>query len=441
MLYGRNRVPTLVGIGFALLVCAFAWADGTHALLVAWLVVKVATASVRVALDASYRGHRERATATAWERRYVVALGLDGFAWSLLVVLFAEPGHSELGPVVIAAVIGVGSSGLVALSTDRRANVVFAVALLAPGAVRLLMLGTRLGVFGGIAILVFLGIVIEHGIRVSDATVELLRLRFEVAQARDAALEGARAKSEFLATMSHELRTPLNAVIGMASLLADTHMTADQRERLDMIRASGETLLTLIGDILDVSKIEAGKLEVESAPVNIVRLVEESLDQVAAAASNKGLEIGYEIAEECPAAIRLRRHAREADPRQPARQRGQVHVARQRDRQRRGDDARRREGGDHLRRPRHRHRDRSRRDRPALRPVHAGGRHDDAQVRRHRPRARDLQEPERAPRRHDRRRERPGGRLDVPLLRSSARRSIRRGSARSPSTSGHACAS
>ncbi len=303
MLYGRNRVPTLVGIGFALLVCAFAWADGTHALLVAWLVVKVATASVRVALDASYRGHRERATATAWERRYVVALGLDGFAWSLLVVLFAEPGHSELGPVVIAAVIGVGSSGLVALSTDRRANVVFAVALLAPGAVRLLMLGTRLGVFGGIAILVFLGIVIEHGIRVSDATVELLRLRFEVAQARDAALEGGRAKTEFLATMSHELRTPLNAVIGMASLLADTHMTADQRERLDMIRASGETLLTLIGDILDVSKIEAGKLEVESAPVNIVRLVEESLDQVAAAASNKGLEIGYEIAEECPAAI------------------------------------------------------------------------------------------------------------------------------------------
>ena len=227
--------------------------------------------------------------------------------------------------MVIAAVIGVGSSGLVALSTDRRANVVFAVALLAPGAVRLLMLGTRLGVFGGIAILVFLGIVIEHGIRVSDATVELLRLRFEVAQARDAALEAARAKTEFLATMSHELRTPLNAVIGMASLLADTHMTADQRERLDVIRASGETLLTLIGDILDVSKIEAGKLEVESAPVDIVRLVEESLDQVAAAAFEQGARDRLRDRGGVPGGDSLRRHAREADPRQPARQRGQVH--------------------------------------------------------------------------------------------------------------------
>ena len=305
MLYGRNRVPVVAGIPFGLLICAFAWADGAHAWLVAWLALKVATASARLGLDALYLRRPEGAPAAAarWGDRYVVALGLDGLAWSLLILLFARPGPSEIAPVAIAAVIGVGSSGLVALSTDRRANAVFAVTLLLPGAVSLLLLGTRLGWFGGVGLILFLGLVVEHGGRVSEATAELLRLRFEVAQARDAALATVKAKGDFLATMSHELRTPLNAVIGMASLLADTEMSPDQRERLDIIRASGETLLTLIGDILDVSKIEAGKLEVESVPVDVARVVEEALDQVAPAAFEKGLELGYRMAADCPAAV------------------------------------------------------------------------------------------------------------------------------------------
>ncbi len=303
MLYSRNRVPTLAGIPFGILVCAFAWADGRHDWLLAWLALKVLTAGARLALDAAYRRDVQSASGAAWETRYSVALASDGLAWSLLIILFADPSQSELGPVVVAAVIGVGSSGLVALSTDRRANTVFAIALLAPGAIRLFSLGTRLGAFGGVALVLFLGLVIEHGLRVSAATGELIRLRFEVAHARDVALDAGRAKSEFLATMSHELRTPLNAVIGMATLLADTDLSADQRERMDLIRASGETLLTLIGDILDVSKIEAGKLEVEAAPVEIVHVLESALEQVAPSAYPKGLEIGYEMAEECPVAI------------------------------------------------------------------------------------------------------------------------------------------
>jgi signal transduction histidine kinase/CheY-like chemotaxis protein len=303
MLFRRNWVPTIVGVPFALLVCTFAWGDGMHAWLLAWLVTKLATASGSLLLNALYRRRPDRAPAETWDLRYLVALGLDGLAWSLLVILYAQPGRGEMAPVMVAAVLGVGSAGVVAVSMDRRANVVFATALLVPGAVKLLLLGTRLGTFGGVAMILFLGVVIENGIRVSEATGELLRLRFEVVQARDAAIAAGGAKSEFLATMSHELRTPLNAVIGMAALLADTGMTADQRERLDVIRASSETLLTLIGDILDVSKIEAGKLEVESAPVDLARVVEEALDQAGPAAFGKGLEIGYEMSDECPAGV------------------------------------------------------------------------------------------------------------------------------------------
>jgi signal transduction histidine kinase/CheY-like chemotaxis protein len=303
MLYARNRVNTLLGIPFGLLVCVFAWGDAPHSWLVGWFALKCVTAIGRLVLSWFYGKRAERASSDDWWTRFVVGLGIDGLAWSWLILLFARPEVPELGPIVVAAVIGVGASGLVALSTDRRANAVFAITLLAPGAARLLLLGTRVGVFGGCAIALFLAIILEHGLRVSEATEELLRLRFEVAQARDGALATARAKSDFLATMSHELRTPLNAVIGMAELLADTQMTADQRERLDVIRSSAETLLTLIGDILDVSKIEAGKLEVEAVNVDLARLVEEALDQVAAAAFAKGLELGYEMGAECPAVV------------------------------------------------------------------------------------------------------------------------------------------
>ncbi len=303
MLFARNRVPTLIGVPFSLLICAFAWADGSHGLLIAWLGLKTATAAIRVALDALYRAHPERATTKTWSNRHLATLALDGIGWSILILLFTGGQGGELAPVLIAAVIGIGSSGAVALSTDRRANAVFAFTLLVPGAARLLFLGSRLGLFGGLAMILFLAIVVEHGVRVSDSTAELLRLRFEVGDARDAAVAAGKSKSDFLATMSHELRTPLNAVIGMSSLLADTELTADQRERLDLIRSSGETLLTLIGDILDVSKIEAGKLEVEAAPVNLARVVEDALQQIAQAAFERGLEIGYVIAPDCPAAV------------------------------------------------------------------------------------------------------------------------------------------
>ena len=303
MLYARNRSPNLVGIPFGLACCAFAWSSGRHSLLAVWFALKCLSAGVRVALDAAYNRDARKTAGSVWETRYSIALAVDGFVWSLLIILFADPSETELAPIVIAAVIGVASSGLVALSTDRRANAIFATTLLAPAGLRLLLLGTRLGTFGGFSLFVFLGLVIEHGMRVSQATKELLRLRFEVAHARDAALAAGRAKSEFLATMSHELRTPLNAVIGMSTLLADTQLTPDQRERMDLIRSSGETLLTLIGDILDVSKIEAGKLDVESAPVEIARVVELALEQIAPAAYEKGLEIGYGVSEDCPVAV------------------------------------------------------------------------------------------------------------------------------------------
>lgn len=113
----------------------------------------------------------------------------------------------------------------------------------------------------------------------------------ELASARDQALEASRVKSEFLASMSHEIRTPLNAIIGMAELLSETRLTNDQSRYTNIFKRSGEALLSLVNDILDLSKIEAGQLVIESIDFDLPKLVEEATDVYSLKTDEKGIEL------------------------------------------------------------------------------------------------------------------------------------------------------
>jgi PAS domain S-box-containing protein len=129
---------------------------------------------------------------------------------------------------------------------------------------------------------------------------ERKRMEQDIIDTRERALAASRAKSEFLSTMSHEIRTPMNAILGMAELLAETVLSSDQRHYLEIMSANGNALLDLINSILDLARIESGRIQLEKTEFDLTDLIDKTISTFGVSAHGKGLELAARIAPGVP---------------------------------------------------------------------------------------------------------------------------------------------
>ncbi|CAG1017190.1 two-component system, sensor histidine kinase [Burkholderiaceae bacterium] len=308
MVYALTPTPVLAGMAFALLVVVIMWPYRPPELLLGWLMAKLAVGVPRV-LD-THRFRRARAAGDAvgsWQRRSLVLLVMDALVWGAMGVLFMPVEAPGLRAVMFASMIGIAGVGVFSYASDARGCVLFLLCLLLPTATHQAMRGTAEGWFASLGIAIYLAMMSFEARRSERRVIEMLRLRFEnawIAEQRQHAMllsqHASAAKSRFLATVSHEMRTPLNGILGMTQMLQRSPLNDEQRAQLDIIQGSSRHLQSVIGDLLDLSRIEFGKLSLEERPFALADTVREVTGLLQAVAEDKGLRFELRIASDVP---------------------------------------------------------------------------------------------------------------------------------------------
>ena len=320
----------LAGVAFASL-----WPITATTHLAAWLAFMVFALALRFVLHrGSIGAARNAASMRHWRALVVVSCAVIGVGWGWLG-LFLFPAHDAGYQLLTLMVIAVAVATVHTLALRPEAAAAFLLPAVLPTVARLVLLGG--GVWGATAALlcVLMSFVWWSVLRYRAQLMQRMRLHFDKEQsdieratyvrsvetanrlfaqvviereqaeaelqvAKQAAEEANRVKGEFLAYTSHEIRTPLNAIIGLTRAVMDSPLTMEQRDYLRRVRNAGDRLLSLINDLLDMSKIEAGKLEIERVDFNLREVLDEVVQEQVVKATEKGLLLELDVTRDVP---------------------------------------------------------------------------------------------------------------------------------------------
>jgi TMAO reductase system sensor TorS len=303
-------------LAMSIVAATFTWllldSAGAATSLFAWMLAHHVVILGRYLLGRAYeRAAPAPSDARRWAALFVAGTFATGVVWGLVGTVFRPPEGHALAGVAIVIIFAVVAVGLFTLNTMFAAYAGLAIPALAPALVMLMNSSEPSDRSYGIVAGVFLFVALANARRAARAFADSLRLRFEIVRvseerehARAAAEAASLAKSQFLANMSHEIRTPMNGIVGMAELLAATQLDERQRRYLEAVHRSAASLVDLINDVLDLSKVEAGHEELHLADFDLRATLEEIVELPRERARARHIALELEVPRELPDVLR-----------------------------------------------------------------------------------------------------------------------------------------
>ncbi len=297
MMLGHISTVSVMSGVFATVMCWLVYPLVDPMVIWPWLAAKWLILVPRVWQARAFSKSSDQAQ-PHWYRWFIFLLAVDGLIWGGVGWWLTPITQLDLAAVTLACVVGVAATGSFMLHMDGRAAACLQLAVLGPNALYCLARRDQFGLFGAIC-LALLAIVLQmETVRAQRRMSELLRLRFtlervakEREDARNMAEHHSEAKSRFLATMSHEMRTPLSGILGLTRMLREEESRPQVRRRLELVERSGEHLLTVLTDVLDFSKIQAGHVQIDKRPFDLGLLIDEVVGLSTVTAQEKGLSL------------------------------------------------------------------------------------------------------------------------------------------------------